>query len=84
MTPVKILSVCQPDDAHKILSEDENKMVTAIMPCRIGVYQTGDGKTYVSTMNIGLMSKMFGGTIAEVMGGVAAKEQQIMQPIYIN
>ena len=84
MTPIKILSVCQPDDAHKILSDDANKMVTAVMPCRIGVYQTGDGKTYVSVMNIGLMGQMFGGTIAEVMGEVAQKEQQIMQSIYVN
>ncbi len=84
MTPIKILSVCQPDDAHKILRDDANKMVTAVMPCRIGVYQTEDGKTHVSVMNIGLMGKMFGGTIAEVMAEVAQKEQEIMQPIYVN
>ena len=84
VTPIKILSVCQPDDAYKILSEDANKKVTAVMPCRIGVYQAEDGKTYVSVMNIGLMGQMFGGTIAEVMGQVAAKERQIMEPIYVN
>ena len=82
MTPLKILSVCQPDDAHRILKDDVNKRVTAVMPCRIGVYQAADGKTYISTMNIGLMGRMFGGTIAEVMSEVAKKENAIMKPVF--
>jgi len=82
MTALKILSVCQPDDAYKILKSDANKKVTAVMPCRIGVYEAADGNTYIATMNIGLMGKMFGGTIAEVMGDVAKKEQQIMQAVF--
>ena len=82
MTPLKILSVCQPDDAHRILNDDDNKKVTAVMPCRIGVYQAADGKTYVATMNLGLMGRMFGGTIAEVMGEVARKEKEIMAPVF--
>ncbi|MEZ5358229.1 MAG: DUF302 domain-containing protein [Candidatus Zixiibacteriota bacterium] len=81
MTKMKILSICQPDHAFAILEDDENKMVAAMMPCRIGVYETADGTVKIAQMNIGLMSKMFGGTIEKVMGKVAAEEEQILKGI---
>ena len=76
--PMKILSVCQPDHAHRILSEEGNRKVTAMMPCRIGVFEGDDGQVYVAQMNIGLMSKMFGGTIEKVMGQVASEEHEML------
>jgi uncharacterized protein (DUF302 family) len=81
MTRVKILSICQPEHAYSILKDNTDKKVTAIMPCRIGVYETADGRVFISEMNIGLMSKMFGGTIAEVMGGVAEEEKEMLRDI---
>ena len=81
MTKVKILSICQPNHAYKILKDDSNKKVTAIMPCRVGVYEAEDGQTYISEMNIGLMSKMFGGTIAKVMGEVAKEEKKMLESV---
>ena len=47
-----------------------------MMPCTISVYQKSDGKTYIGTMNAGLLGKMFGGMIAEVMAGPVAADQQ--------
>jgi hypothetical protein len=38
------------------------------------VYEKTDGKAYVSTMNAGLMGRMFGGTVAKVMSGPVARE----------
>lgn len=81
MTRVKVISICQPHHAYDILEDDGNKKVTAIMPCRIGIYEDQSGQVYVSEMNIELMSRMFGGTIAEVMGGVAAEEEEIFKGI---
>lgn len=81
MTAMKIISLCQPGHAYTILREDGNKKVSGIMPCRIGVYESSDGKTYVSGMNIGLMSKMFGGTIETVMGKVAIEEGEMLSDV---
>lgn len=81
MSKVKVISICQPHHAYEILEDDTNKKVTAIMPCRIGVYEDRDGQVFVSEMNIGLMSKMFGGAIAEVMGGVATEEAEILKGV---
>ena len=81
MTPLKIVSICQPHHAYNILQNDRDKLVAAIMPCRVGVYQGRDGQTYIAEMNMGLMSKLFGGNIATVMGEVAVEEAQMIEPL---
>jgi uncharacterized protein (DUF302 family) len=81
MTKLSVISLCQPKYAYNILKSDADKRVSAIMPCRTGVYETQDGKVMVSGMNMGLMSKMFGGNIAEVMGGVADEEREMLAKV---
>ncbi|TYO99357.1 uncharacterized protein (DUF302 family) [Geothermobacter ehrlichii] len=81
MTPVKIISMCQPDHAYRVLREDANKMVSGIMPCRIGVFVPADGQVRLAKMNVRLMSRMFGGTITEVMAKVATEEERILRDV---
>ncbi len=81
MTPLKILSICQPHHAYNILKNDADKIVTAIMPCRIGVFRAKDGSVRIAEMNMGLMSRMFGGNIAQVMSGVAMEEAAMIRPL---
>jgi uncharacterized protein (DUF302 family) len=47
------------------------------MPCRVAIYEKSNGKVYVSRMNTGLMGKMMGGIIPEVMA-VASRESEEM------
>ena len=47
----------------------------------IGIYETSDGKVYISEMNIPLMSKMFGPVVAEAMAAVAAEEEAMLKGI---
>jgi len=78
--PVRIVELCQADYAHDIL--DGNPEVSTLMPCAFGVYEGADGKVYISGMNTGLMGKMFGGKIAEVMGNkVSQDEEKILETI---
>ena len=72
--PVASFKICQPDHAEQILLDDNARFLSVMMPCSIGVYEKADGKTYISTMNSGLMGRMFGGTAQKVMGGAVAKE----------
>ena len=48
-----------------------------LMPCSIAVYKKDNGKTYIGTMNAGLMGRLFGTRVAEIMGNVA-KDQAVM------
>jgi uncharacterized protein (DUF302 family) len=78
---ILIFSLCKPENVAVILEDDKNKKVTAIMPCRMGIYEDSNGEVYVSRLNIALMSKMFGGVIEEVMSGVAKDEADILEGI---
>ena len=76
LTPVYLLNLCNASHAYNILKKDENKIISTMMPCTISVYQKSDGKTYIGTMNAGLMGKMFGGDIAQIFGVEVAEDQQ--------
>lgn len=67
------INICNPHYASKILADDKNRGITAFMPLGLGVYEDRKGQVFVSKLNIGLLGKMFGGTISEVMG-TAAKD----------
>lgn len=61
------VALCNPRYSSRILDDDGNKKVTAFMPIEIGIYEDKSRQVYVSELNVGLLGKMFGGTIAEVM-----------------
>lgn len=75
LKPVMLINLCQADHAYNILEHDENKRISVFMPCTISVYEKSDGKAYIATMNAGLLGKMFGGHVAEVMADVAVDQQ---------
>ncbi len=78
---VKIISMCHPDYANEILSDESSKFVSAMMPCRISIYENKSGDVCIAQMNVSVMSKMFGGLIQSVMSDVAKEEQAIVSKI---
>ncbi len=79
--PVTVFSICHPGLAHQILERNKERIVASMMPCRIAIYQKADGKTYVSRMNTGLMSKLMEGKIREVMTTAGKGSERILNPI---
>lgn len=67
--PVKVIELCNPEYAYRILGEDAQRIYSNMMPCRISVYEKADGNTYVSRMNSELMASQIGGVVQEVMSG---------------
>jgi uncharacterized protein (DUF302 family) len=78
---VSSVNICNPRHASRILSPEENRRVTAFMPLSIGVYEDGAGQVYVTRLNIGLLGKMFGGTIAEVMGTAGGELEEVVASV---
>jgi uncharacterized protein (DUF302 family) len=74
--PVTLINICQPEHAATILNDEASRYISIMMPCTISVYEKADGATYVATMGMRLMGKMFGGVIADVMGGKVADEEE--------
>jgi len=59
--PVKVIEICNPGLAFRILSKDELRDVSPMLPCRLSVYEKSDGLTYISRMN----APVFAGMIDE-------------------
>ena len=77
---VRLVELCKANYAQAVL--ETNPEVSTLMPCAFGVYKGADGAVYISGMNMGLMGKMFGGRIAEIMGSkVAHDEHRILAPV---
>lgn len=79
--PVKVFSVCQPGLAFQILGNNNERSVSALMPCRIAVYKTAGGKTYISQMNAGLFSILLGRKIRRVMKEAARGSERMLKPL---
>jgi len=75
--PVTVFSLCKPQIAYQILSSDNERPVAAMMPCRVAVYETKDGKTYVSRMNAGILSSMLTGVSRDAMA-LASQENEVI------
>ena len=77
--PNRVLKMCEPFAAVKLLVKDEFKMLTAMMPCTIAVYEKSDGKTYVAMMNLEAMGQMYGGVVLEVTEELAPQMQEMLK-----
>ncbi|MHC1705948.1 MAG: DUF302 domain-containing protein [Bacteroidales bacterium] len=79
--PVKVIEICKPVHAYEILSRDDEKVVSSLMPCRISIYQRSNGKVFISRINSGLMAKPMKGVIPEVMKQATEEIEDIVKPL---
>jgi uncharacterized protein (DUF302 family) len=77
--PVLLVEACSTKYSGPLLKEDETRALSILMPCTITVYKKDNGKTYITLMNSGLMGKMFGSKVAEIMGEVAKDQAEFVK-----
>lgn len=80
VSPVNVFSLCKPEHAYKILGSNEQRLVSALMPCRVAVYEN-DGKTYISMLNSGLFARFMGKKVQNVMEAASTENLKILKPI---
>lgn len=76
--PVMMVEACSTKYSAPILKDDSVRFLSILMPCKVSVYKKNDGKTYIGMMNAGLMGKMFGPMVGEVMGKVAEDQAKFV------
>ena len=65
--PVKVVELCKPDYAYRLLSDDTQRIYSNMLPCRISVYEKSDSNCYISRLNAAMMAAQLGGVTEEVM-----------------
>lgn len=78
--PVVVISMCNPVLAEKILNSDRSRFVSAIMPCRLAVYES-DGKTYTSMLNAKLFYPFMKKEAKETLKAANSESIQILKTI---
>ncbi len=78
---VKVYEICKPDLAYEILSRDNERIASSLMPCRIAVYEKSDGTVYVSRLNAELMSRPMSRIIRKNMARAARETEMILEPV---
>ena len=73
----RVIEMC-PEYASGLLGADDTKFVAVMMPCAVAVYEKSGGRTYVASMNIGIMDKVFGGAVDQMMSKVARDDRVIL------
>lgn len=76
--PVKVMEICNPVLAYGILSKDESREISPMLPCRLSVYEKADGKTYISRMNAPAFASMIGGEAAKTMNEAFANVEEFI------
>lgn len=78
---VKVLEICKPDYAYRLLSEDSLRIYSNMLPCRVSVYEKTDGETYISRMNSEMFASQIGGVMQEVMSKAFDEVEAIVKEI---
>lgn len=79
--PVKVMEICNPTLAYQILSKDELRDVTPMLPCRVSIYEKGDGKTYVSRMNSPAFAGMIGSDAAATINEAFERSEEFVKRV---
>jgi uncharacterized protein (DUF302 family) len=72
---MRLLKLCNLKYAETMLTDEDDRKVSAVIPCSMAIYQKPDGKTYISRLNVSLMGRFLGGKPGSVFPGPVYSEQ---------
>jgi uncharacterized protein (DUF302 family) len=78
----KIIKYCHGGYSSRMLDTDDRKKIGNMMPKTFAVYEKSDGQVFVSTMNGGIMGKLFGGETEKIIEEVSLEVEDMMR--FIN
>ncbi|MDP3451758.1 MAG: DUF302 domain-containing protein [Bacteroidales bacterium] len=81
--PVSVIEVCKSSLSVKILERDSERRFSSLMPCRISIYETSDGRVKISRLDAGKLAGVEGGVAGEVMGVAFDEMESIIAPLLL-
>jgi len=70
-----LIEACNPDYSKPIIKDRDTRILSILMPCTITVYEGDDDKVYIGLLNSGLMGRLFGPMVTQVMAKVAEDQK---------
>ncbi len=81
VSAVKVLEICKPTLSAQILTKDNTRQASALMPCRISIFEREGGSVFISRMNVPLMQSMLSPDIAVVMKQAFEESEEIIKDV---
>jgi len=79
ISPVLIFDVCSGKYSARILAKDEYRFVTPLMPCRVSIYQTSEGKVVIARLDPEGFGPLLSGELAEIMMQSSMEMEDIIE-----
>jgi uncharacterized protein (DUF302 family) len=79
--PVKVMEICNPGLAYQILSKDDLRDASPMLPCRITVYEKADGNTYISRMNAPMLAGMLDADAAKTVNQAFGEVEEFLKTV---
>lgn len=79
--PFQIFVLCHSGYAKQVLENDDARLLAAIMPCRIGVYEKQDGSAYISWSNLQKLGEELGEPSKNILKNVAKEIDKIAEGV---
>lgn len=77
--PAIVVEICNTQYGAQLLSKDETRHLSSMMPCRVSIYQTSTGKVVISRMNAPLVASMLEGEAAKLALKADSEMEAIIQ-----
>jgi len=78
---IRVYEVCKPDLAYSILSVDSSRYVSAMLPCRVSIYEKTGGFVYISRMRTSLMAYFMSRLISRAMFSASRDVEDIIKNV---
>lgn len=76
--PVLLIEACSTLYSGPILKDDRVRFLSLLMPCKISIYKKSDGKVYIGILNAGLIGRLFGSFVGDIMDKVVVDQQKFL------
>ena len=74
-----IIQYCNGKYSSEMLAADDRKIIGAMLPKNLAVYEKSDGQVYVATSNGAVMGKIFGGETETLIEKVSLEVEEMLR-----
>jgi len=82
--PVNVIELCNPKYSYEVLKDDNSKLISTMMPCRISVYEKANGKTYISRINPEFLYNSFDSSKSNGMSKAIEEIESIINKLIVK
>jgi hypothetical protein len=74
--PMEVYRFCKSGYAYELLQDENDRKIACMLPCAISIYQKSDGVTYLSKLNMPLITQLLGGSSIGIFSEKISPEQR--------